>query len=94
MALSIRNSQLEQAVRELSEQTGESLTQVILVAVRERLERLKGRRRSIRLADQLDVIAKRCAALPLLNKPAQPEQEKEDIVGDDGYGIPPLTHGD
>jgi antitoxin VapB len=83
MALSIRNHQVEQAARELSKRTGETLTEAILIALRERLERVTGRRRPISLAEQLDEIAKRCAGLPLLDS-----RSDDEILGYDPNGIP------
>jgi len=87
MAMSIRNSDVEQAARELARRTGETLTEAILKALRERLQRISARRRSAGLADQLDDIAKRCANLPLLT--ARSENE---ILGYDEHGIPRHDH--
>jgi antitoxin VapB len=41
MALSIKSAEAERLTRELAEVTGESLTDAITVAVRERLERVR-----------------------------------------------------
>lgn len=40
MSLNIKNPETHELVRELAERTGESMTQAITVAVRERLKRL------------------------------------------------------
>ena len=41
MALNIKNAETYQLVRELAEETGESMTEAITTAVRERLERIR-----------------------------------------------------
>jgi antitoxin VapB len=83
MALSIKNLEVEQMARELAQKTGESLTQAILKALRERLSRVARRRRPVALVDQLDTIAKRCAALPVLDI-----RSENEILGYDAHGIP------
>ena len=47
MVINLEDPGVEQALRELSRETGESLTQAAGVAVRERLERLRSTRRAI-----------------------------------------------
>jgi antitoxin VapB len=83
MPLSIKNRETERLARQLAKRTGETLTDAILKAVQERLQRVTGRRRPAGLADQLDEIAKRCAALPVLD--ARSENE---ILGYDEKGLP------
>jgi antitoxin VapB len=83
MALSIKNPQAEHLARELAEQTGETLTEAVLKALQERLRRMTGRRHPIRLADQLEEIAKRCAALPVID-----ERSEDEILGYDEKGLP------
>ena len=83
MPLSIQNPEVEHLARELAQQTGETLTEAILQAVRERLGRVAGQRPGGRLADQLDEIAKRCAALPLLDG-----RSENEILGYDEKGLP------
>lgn len=70
-------------MRKLAGITGESLTEAVIAALRERLERLAGRRRGRALADELDYIAKRCAALPVVDRRAPDE-----ILGYDEKGLP------
>lgn len=41
MALSIKNPEAEQLVRQLTAQTGETVTRAIIVSLRERLDRLE-----------------------------------------------------
>lgn len=64
MPLSIRNERAELLAREVGNLTGKSLTQVIIEALEEKLERLKGSRLSSNMLDEVMVISKRCSALP------------------------------
>jgi len=83
MALSVKNPEAEHLARELAKKTGESLTEAILTSLRERLQRVKGRGRPAGLADQLDEIAKRCAALPIIDG-----RSEDEILGYDEEGLP------
>lgn len=42
MALNIKNAQAEELARQLAATTGESVTRAVAIAVRERLERVRG----------------------------------------------------
>ena len=83
MALSIKNAEAERLARELAKRTGETLTDAILKALQERLQRVTGRHRPARLADQLEEIAKRCAALPVLDA-----RSEDEILDYDEKGLP------
>jgi antitoxin VapB len=61
MAVNIKDEQADRLVRELPGETGESLTTALIVAVRERLERLRGAVPRERRADALATIAERSA---------------------------------
>lgn len=62
MGLNIKSPEAEHLIRELAQVTGESLTQAVTVAVKERLEReTRGRSRK-GLAAELRATALRCAA--------------------------------
>ncbi|HUO87165.1 MAG TPA: type II toxin-antitoxin system VapB family antitoxin [Thermoanaerobaculia bacterium] len=79
MALSIKHPEVDRLARELAQRTGESLTEVVLNALRERLRRETGRQRSVSLTDELREIRRRCAELPVLDpRPA------DQILGYDG----------
>jgi antitoxin VapB len=69
--------------RALAAQTGESLTEAIICALRERLTRQQARHRGIRLRQALTDIGRRCAALPVVD--ARPAEE---ILGYDAQGVP------
>jgi antitoxin VapB len=84
MALNIKDPQTDTLARELAQTTGETITEAVTVAVRERLERLRAGRRSRSLADELDEIALRCASLPILD-----ERSEDEILG---YGRDGLPH--
>ncbi len=63
MALSLKNEETERLARELARQTGESLTQAVTLAVKERLERQqKASKREGRM-EWLDRITKETAAI-------------------------------
>jgi antitoxin VapB len=83
MPLNIKDPQTDSLVRELAQSTGETITQAVEVAVSERLERLRAGRPGLQLADELDRIALRCAALPLLDT-----RSDDEILGYDERGLP------
>ena len=83
MSFSIKNSEADRLVRQLTGLTGETLTAAVVAALRERLERVRARKSGRSLADELDEIAIRCAALPMLD-PRTPEE----ILGYDEHGLP------
>jgi antitoxin VapB len=83
MALSIKHPEADRLARELASRTGESLTDAIINALRERLRREQGRPRSPRLRDEIHAIRRRCAALPVKDR-----RGDDEIVGRDLEGIP------
>ncbi|MGA2905830.1 MAG: type II toxin-antitoxin system VapB family antitoxin [Candidatus Korobacteraceae bacterium] len=83
MALSIKNPETERLARLLAEQTGESLTDAIEQALKERLERLRRSQRAPRQLERLLEIANRVAALPRLDN-----RTPDEIVGYDENGLP------
>ena len=62
MALSIKNPRADLLARQLSEVTGESLTEAIIVALEERLERERVVNRPVPLAQRLLAIGRRASA--------------------------------
>lgn len=82
MPLSIKDPDTDRLARELSKATGENLTTAVATALRERLERVRGRARGDVLADELTAIALRCASLPVLDD--RPEGE---LLGYDEHGL-------
>ena len=83
MALSIKDPEADRLARMLAEATGETITEAVKGALRDRLARTRNQRRGRRLADELDEIAERCAALPVLD-PRSPDE----ILGYDETGLP------
>jgi len=59
VALSLKDPEVDRLAREVAARTGETLTAAVAVALRERLARLKGRRRRRPLRDELGEIAQR-----------------------------------
>ena len=83
MALNIRSPEAEQLAAELARQTGESKTEAVTKALRDRLVRVRRERTKRRLADELEEIAEHCANLPVLDgRPA------EKILEYDEAGLP------
>ncbi len=83
MALNIRNSETERLAEALAKLTGETKTEAVTQALRDRLVRLRRERTRRRLADELDEIARHCARLPVLD-PRTPDE----ILGYDEHGLP------
>ena len=76
MALSIKHPEADKLARELAARTGETLTEAVIAALRERLQREAGRTRVRRLSDELGRIGARCAAFPVLD-----DRTPDEILG-------------
>ena len=61
MSLNIKNEETHRLARELARLTGESMTAAVNEAIRERLERVRGKSRKS-MADRLMEIGKDCAS--------------------------------
>ena len=83
MALNIRNEEAERLAAALAKVTGETKTEAVTKALRDRLARVRGDRVRRRLADELDDIGRHCARLPI--RDARPADE---ILGYDEHGVP------
>ena len=83
MALNIRNSETERLAAELARRTGETKTQAVTRALRERLGRLRRERGKRPLADELNEIALHCAGLPELDT-----RTPDEILDYDDRGLP------
>jgi antitoxin VapB len=81
MALNIKNPEVVRLAAEVAAATGETRTQAVLVALQERLQRLRGRRRASSLGEVLREISLRCGALPDVDTRAA-----DDILGYDEDG--------
>ena len=83
MALSIKDPEADRLAREVARRTGETLTSAVVVALQERLTRLKMRSQRRRLSDELREIGERCVRLPTLD-----ERSADEILGYDEHGLP------
>lgn len=83
MALNIRNPETELLATELAGLTGETKTQAVTTALRQRLELVRSSRKSKGLISELDEIALHCANLPVLDV-----REDDEILGYDEHGLP------
>jgi antitoxin VapB len=83
MALNIKDPEADRLARDLARSTGESLTTTVTIALRERLERVRGSAAADTTADELNAIAMRCAALPVLD-----DRPEDEILGYDEHGLP------
>jgi antitoxin VapB len=78
-----QSRQHERLAREVARETGESLTEAIESALKERLQRLKWRHQGRIMTEKLDDILRRVDSLPTLD--TRPEAE---ILGYDDQGVP------
>jgi len=83
MALNIRNPEAEQLAEAVAKLAGETKTEAVTKALRDRLARLRRERSNRRLADELDEIARHCAALPVKDP-----RTADEILGYDERGLP------
>jgi antitoxin VapB len=82
VALNIDHPEAERLARELAARTGETLTEAVVVALRERLVRETGRDRAVPLRVELAAIRRRCASLPVVER-----RPAEEIIGYDEHGV-------
>lgn len=82
MALNIRNREAEALAVELARETGETKTEAVTKALRDRLDRIRRQRSGRSLADELDEIGRHCASLPVLD-----DRPPEEILGYDERGL-------
>jgi len=83
MALNIRNSEAEKLAEALARLTGETKTDAVTKALRDRLARVRRERGRRPLADELDDVALQCARLPVLDP-----RSDDEILGYDPTGTP------
>jgi antitoxin VapB len=84
MALSIKNPETERLARELARATGESLTEAVTVALRDRLLRETGHGGDCaQVRAEIRRIQERIAELPVLD-----ERAPDEIIGYDEHGLP------
>ncbi len=83
MALSIKNDEADRLARELTELTGESLTDAVVISLRERLIRKRAHLDNRPMAERLMEIGRQCASLPVLD-----DRTPDEILGYDENGLP------
>jgi antitoxin VapB len=83
MALNIKDERTDELVRELAAETGETLTTAVTIAVRERLERVRGAVPRERRAEALTAIAARSAG-----RRVRDARSADEILGYDADGLP------
>ncbi len=82
MAQKIKHPEADRLARELAARTGETITQTVLNALRERLKR-EGAKSPLSLKDEIMEISRRCAALSDLDR-----RSADEIIGYDENGLP------
>jgi antitoxin VapB len=83
MALSIKHPEADTLARNLAKLTGESLTDAVLNALRERLARERRKDDAARILEELRAIRRRMARYPILD-----QRTPDEILGYDEHGIP------
>jgi antitoxin VapB len=83
MSLNIKHPDADKLARALANKTGESITQAVIIALKERLLREEGRNLPTSLTEELLKIAERCSHLPDLDR-----RSPDEILGYDQHGIP------
>ncbi|GAA2162250.1 MULTISPECIES: type II toxin-antitoxin system VapB family antitoxin [Glycomyces] len=83
MALSIKSPTADQLARELIAATGESLTEAVETAIRERLDRQARSSRARRIRHRLDALRAEFRSLPVLDA-----RSADEIIGYDENGLP------
>jgi antitoxin VapB len=82
MALSIKTDEADRLARELAAETRETLTEAVTIALRERLERVRGERRRV-IGESLGRLTAEYGRLPVAD-PRGPDE----ILGYDERGLP------
>jgi antitoxin VapB len=83
MTLKINNPEADSLAQELAHTTGETISQAVMNAMRERLEREKMRQMKPTVVEEtLLRIGQECATLPLLDN-----RHPDEIIGYDAHGV-------
>jgi antitoxin VapB len=83
VALSIKHDEADRLARALAQETGESLTEAVVTALRERLDRVRQPARAKRRRARLRAIQHRIARLP-----TRDDRTVDEILGYDEHGLP------
>jgi antitoxin VapB len=82
MALSIKSDEADRLARELAAETGETLTDAVETALRERLDREQAKRRAS-MRTRLARLAADVASMPVAD-----DRVPDEIIGYDDNGLP------
>ncbi len=82
MAFSIKNPEADRLARQLAAATGETLTEAVVHALRERLQRVSGKEKRL-VGDELAGMAAEFARLPVRDS-----RTADEILGYDKNGLP------
>lgn len=82
MALSIKSDEADRLARDLAAETGETLTEAVVTALRERLDR----QRAMHAASMRTRLARLAADVAVL--PVADSRTPEEIIGYDETGLP------
>ncbi len=82
MALSIKTDEADRLARELADVTGETLTEAVTKALRERLDRVQNRD-LIDIAQRLDRLSLEYNSYPVVD-----DRPADEIIGYDENGLP------
>jgi antitoxin VapB len=83
MALNIKHPEADHLARVLARTTGESITDAVLTAIKERLQRESGRGDADAVRRNIRTIQKRFAA-----KRGSDTRTADEVIGYDEYGLP------
>lgn len=83
MALNIKNPDAVRLARELADETGESLTQVVITALDERLSAVRRRREAATIREAVAELQRFVASLP-----TRDARSGDEIIGYDEFGLP------
>jgi antitoxin VapB len=81
MALCIKNPQVEKLAREIIAITGGNITQVIIKALQDKLERLHRRNEYTDIVKEIMTISNRCSSIPDIDK-----RDPDEILGYNSNG--------
>ncbi len=82
MALSLKRPEADRLARALARQTGRTITDAVVYALREQLKRESGRKSLPDLREEILAISDRCASLPDVDT-----RSDNEILGYDEHGL-------
>jgi antitoxin VapB len=83
MDLSIKHPEVDRRARAFADLMGESLTDAVIAALRERLRREQAKSKEAEIVEELRALHQRLATYPVLDG-----READDILGYDEDGLP------